>query len=176
MTSLLLDPETWQRVSPYLDRALDLPASDREGWLTALFQSEPTIAATVRELLAEYDGLTANGFLKQSPLATFALTSMIGKRVGAYTIEHQLGRGGMGEVWRATRHDGRFEGHCAIKILDNALAKPSVVARFRREAHLLARLVHPHIARLMDAGTTEDGRPYLALEYVDGECIDHYCQ
>src|SRR3954470_16900849 len=117
MNSGLLDPVLWQRASPYLDRALDLPASDREGWLTALFQVEPTVAGALREMLAKYDDLTGNGFLEQSPLRTMVHAPMVGKRVGAYTIERHLGRGGMGEVWRATRHDGRFEGHCAIKIL-----------------------------------------------------------
>src|SRR5882724_3116939 len=82
----------------------------------------------------------------------------------------------MGEVWRASRTDGRFEGYVAIKILDRSIGHVSVIDRFRREGRLLARLAHPHIARLLDAGSMEDNHPYLVLEYVEGESIDKYCE
>src|SRR5262249_45830512 len=101
---------------------------------------------------------------------------MVGKRVGAYTVERLLGRGGMGEVWLASRSDGRFEGHCALKFLDSSAVRPKLADRFRHEGRLLARLIHPNIARLLDAGVGEDERPYLVLEYVDGEPIDQYCE
>ncbi|MET0535831.1 MAG: serine/threonine-protein kinase [Steroidobacter sp.] len=109
-----------------------------------------------------------------SPIVTPAAldeASMAGKQVGAYTIESLIGRGGMGEVWVASRSDGRFEGRCAIKFIDS----PQLVQRFSHEGRLLARLDHPNIARLLDAGATEDGRQFLVLEHVDGERIDQYC-
>jgi tetratricopeptide (TPR) repeat protein/tRNA A-37 threonylcarbamoyl transferase component Bud32 len=96
-------------------------------------------------------------------------------RVGAYTLDRVIGRGGMGEVWLARRSDGRYEGTCAIKFLEGSLGWSNRAERFRREGQVLARLTHPNIARLLDAGTGEDGVPYLALEYIDGARIDQYC-
>ena len=81
----------------------------------------------------------------------------------------------MGEVWLASRADGRFEGRCAIKFLNRSISHPGVAERFLREGQALARLTHPHVARLLDAGTLEEGQPYLVLEYVPGTHIDRYC-
>ena len=101
---------------------------------------------------------------------------MIGKRIGAYTIERLLGRGGMGSVWLGRRSDEKFEGRVAIKLLERRGLGPLAVTQIRHEANLLARLSHAHIARLFDAGVRETGQPYLILEYVEGEPIDQYCQ
>ena len=92
-----------------------------------------------------------------------------------YRVIGLLGRGGMGEVWLACRSDGRFEAQCAIKFLDGAVSQEKLAERFRREGRLLARLAHPNIARLLDAGATADGKQFLVLEYVDGDRIDRYC-
>ena len=94
--------------------------------------------------------------------------------MGAYTVVSLIGRGGMGEVWLAQRSDGRFEGKFALKFLETYSASPAALERFRREGRLLARLAHPHIARLVDAGVTPADRPYLILEYVQGIRIDDY--
>src|SRR5581483_11176967 len=99
-----------------------------------------------------------------------------GTKIGGYTIDRLLGRGGMGEVWLASRSDGLFEGRCAIKFFYGAAGHARLANRFRREGRLLARLTHPHIGRLLDAGIAADGRQYLLLEYVDGESIDRYCE
>jgi tetratricopeptide (TPR) repeat protein/tRNA A-37 threonylcarbamoyl transferase component Bud32 len=109
-------------------------------------------------------------------LYTLLSASLAGRRAGAYIIERLLGRGGMGEVWLASRNDGRFEGRCALKFLDRSAIQPKLADRFRHEGRLLARLTHPNIARLIDAGSLDDDRQYLALEYVDGEPIDRYCE
>ncbi|MEO8019448.1 MAG: serine/threonine-protein kinase, partial [Pseudomonadota bacterium] len=167
-----MDDGTWARVSPLLDVALDLPAEGREAWLAALTVTHPDVAPVVRGLLAERDALDAKGFLAQSPFPVPG--SLAGTVAGAYTLERPLGRGGMGEVWLARRNDGRFDGLCAVKFLDDSVAHPKLAERFRREGNLLARLTHPHIARLLDAGAA-NGRAYLALEYVDGEGIDSFC-
>jgi serine/threonine protein kinase len=175
-----LDPSLWHELSGHLDRALELSPDERERWLVELAASQPVIVATLRNLLAERDALDACGFMQNPPQAIADLTrrhrpSLAGKQVGAYTVDRLIGRGGMGEVWLASRSDGRFEGIFAIKFLDRLIARPRVADRFRHEGRLLARLGHPNIARLLDAGSTDDGHQFLVLEYVDGERIDHYC-
>lgn len=180
MQSSWFNPGTWSQVTEHLDRALDLQPAEREAWLLRLASTQPEIAETLRGALAELEVADASGLLRDRPPSLVALestggTSMIGKEVGAYRIERLIGRGGMGEVWLAARSDGRFEGRCAIKVLDEAALPGALVPRFRREGRLLARLTHPNIARLLDAGDTEEGRHYLVLEYVDGERIDKYC-
>ena len=97
------------------------------------------------------------------------------RSVGNYTLEQPLGHGGMGSVWLARRGDGRFEGRAAIKFLDLALIDAQGVERFRQEGEVLARLDHANIARLIDAGVTDHGQPYLVLEYVEGEALDRWC-
>jgi eukaryotic-like serine/threonine-protein kinase len=168
----------WPEIDGYLDHALDLAPAQREHWLAELTSSQPGIARLLRELLAECEALNASQFLEESPLVdlpTVARATLEGTRIGAYTIERLLGRGGMGEVWLARRSDGRFEAECAIKFLDGTVSQEKLAERFRREGRLLARLAHPNIARLLDAGATADGKQFLALEYVDGERIDRYC-
>jgi eukaryotic-like serine/threonine-protein kinase len=95
---------------------------------------------------------------------------------GSYALERPLGQGGMSSVWLARRIDGRFEGYAAIKFLDLALVDAQGVERFRQEGHVLARLDHANIARLIDAGVTDDGQPYLVLEYVEGVSLDRWCE
>jgi len=170
----------WQRLSEYLDKALDLEPAERERWLAELATTEPAIADSLRQLLAKQEGVTAAGLLDRVPRSVLCSLAQeqagtAGERVGAYTLERLIGRGGMGEVWLASRSDGRFEGHCAIKFVDSLAGRGRLVERFRHEGRLLARLTHANIARLIDAGTTEDGRQYLAIEYIDGEPIDQYC-
>ena len=166
----------WDEILPDFDRALELDDEDRESFLNELAKTQPRIVLAIRSLLIERAKLDSEGFLIESPFSHQDGNTLAGVRVGAYTIERLIGRGGMGEVWLAVRSDGRFEGRCALKFLDASLSSPKLADRFRREGQLLARLTHPNIARLLDAGTTEDGRAYLALEYVDGDPIDRYCE
>jgi serine/threonine-protein kinase len=169
------DWNSWNELVPHLDCALELDDPAREEFLRELEKAQPNIARDVRALLEERAGLDAQGFLIESMILPPPIDTLSGTRVGAYTIERLIGRGGMGEVWLAARSDGRFEGQCALKFLDASITSPKLVDRFHREGHLLARLTHPNIARLLDAGATPEGRAYLALEYVDGEPIDQYC-
>ena len=179
MSTAPFDPAAWQRLAPFLDRALDLDPAERERWLVDLAVSEPQVAAELRRFLAERAELDAKGFLEQSPIVPppwpAARVDFTGRQIGAYKVERLVGRGGMSEVWLASRADGRFEGRCAIKFLNRSILHPGVADRFRREGQALARLTHPHVARLLDAGTLEDGQPYLVLEYVPGAHIDRYC-
>jgi serine/threonine-protein kinase len=107
---------------------------------------------------------------------TASVSSPNVRRVGSYVLQSELGRGGMGSVWRAQRDDGQYQAQVAIKLLMPAWAGEEGEVRFRQEGKLLARLDHPNIARLLDAGVTEQGEPYLVIEYVEGERIDDYCR
>jgi eukaryotic-like serine/threonine-protein kinase len=164
----------WTRVSPYLDQALELDPTQREAWLAELCAVDPALAAELRDLLTLHAANRASGFMERSPLA--AEESLVDLRIGPYTIERLLGRGGMGSVWLGRRSDGKFEGWAAIKLLDRRGLGRDAALQIRHEASLLARLSHPHIARLADAGVRENGQPYLILEYVEGEPIDRYCR
>jgi eukaryotic-like serine/threonine-protein kinase len=160
-----------------LKQALELDSAEREAWLARLRRDQPVEAAELEALLAEQPGLDSAGFLckdaGQSPAT--GEPGLRGRRLGAYTLEHPLGNGGMGTVWLARRSDGRYEGRVAVKLLNLALLDPVGSERFRREGTLLARLSHPNIARLLDAGVTDGGQPFLVLEYVEGTRIDRYC-
>jgi len=162
-----------------LKQALELDQAEREAWLARLRLAEPAQAAELEALLAEQAGLDAAGFLRahaaESPGTGTGMPGLGGRQLGAYTLERPLGQGGMGTVWLARRSDGRYEGHAAVKLLNLALLDPVGSERFRREGTLLARVNHPNIARLLDAGVADGGQPYLVLEYVEGTRIDRYC-
>ncbi|MEP6733288.1 MAG: serine/threonine-protein kinase [bacterium] len=167
----VIDRERWQRLEPLLDRALDLPLAERASWIDSLRTSDPDLAAELDALLSDDAVANDRGFLSRPIEVTLA-----GLEIGAYTLERPLGHGGMGSVWLARRTDGRFEGRAAVKLLNLSLVSPSGQQRFRREGSLLARLAHPGIARLLDAGVSASGQPYLVLEYVDGERIDAFAK
>jgi serine/threonine protein kinase/tetratricopeptide (TPR) repeat protein len=169
-----VDSNLWRQVSPYLDEALELDPSAREPWLADLEKVQPEIARVLRELLNLQAAVQSSGFLERSILSSDE--SLIGKSIGAYTIERLLGRGGMGSVWLGHRSDEKFEGKAAVKLLERRGLDQPAVAQIRHEANLLARLSHAHIARLFDAGVRENGQPYLILEYIEGEPIDQYLQ
>jgi eukaryotic-like serine/threonine-protein kinase len=170
-------PEQWRPFSEYLDQALDLPEADRAAWLAALAQSSPELAASVSEALSQrersgYAEFLAEPFLSREHIAG---ATLIGRLVGPYVIEAEVGRGGMGSVWRARRVDQRFETTVAIKFLHASWIGRQGEQRFRSEGQMLGRLDHPNIARLIDAGLLDATHPYLVLEYVEGEAIDAYC-
>jgi len=168
------DKALWQTVSPLLDRALDLDASERRAFLATVRGDQPQAADALERLLVEHDRAHAAAFLGDSPFADHAAPSLAGQIVGAYRLDRPLGSGGMGTVWLARRIDGRYDAAVAIKFVNLSALDPIGQERFRREGTLLARLSHPHIARLLDAGVTSGGQPYLVLEYVEGARIDRY--
>lgn len=168
--------DRWLALSPYLDEALTLSPDARGPWLADLRVHDPSLADELERLLAERDVLSRGGFLDRGLAGGLPLAEPVcGARIGPYTLSSMLGRGGMGTVWLAERSDGRYAGRVAIKLLNAALTGPSGEARFIREGTILARLTHPHVAHLIDAGVTGAGQPYLVLEYVEGEHIDVYC-
>jgi eukaryotic-like serine/threonine-protein kinase len=170
-----LSTERWRIVLPHLDRALELTDEQRAPWLSALRSEDPLLAQDVEVLLQRHDALEERGFLSDGPEAPAPAPSLAGQVVGAYTLRSQIGQGGMGSVWLAERSDGRYHGVAAVKLLNASLIGRDGEARFRREGSILARLTHPHIAHLIDAGVSPLGQPYIVLECVEGERIDRYC-
>ena len=172
-----ISPDRWRALSSYLDEALDLEAPQRADWLASLAARDPALAADLQIILAGQDVVQASHFLERTMLdPRIAPTgSMAGQVLGAYRLVSHLGQGGMGSVWLAERCDGRFEGRAAVKLLNVALIGRAGEERFTREGTILARVRHPRIAHLIDAGVSPAGLPYLVLEYVDGLPIDRYC-
>ncbi|HUQ87284.1 MAG TPA: serine/threonine-protein kinase [Vicinamibacterales bacterium] len=168
------DTQRWAKISAHLDRALDLSAVERDAWLKQLAATEPEVAAELAVFLADHRQLRSQGFLDSSPMSE-SDGSLSGVIIGAYTLISRIGDGGMGTVWLGRRSDGRYEGQVAIKLLNAALVGRGGEERFRREGVILARLGHPHIASLIDAGVSNTGQPYLVLELVNGEHIDAFC-
>jgi serine/threonine-protein kinase len=170
--------DRWEALSPLLDAALELPEAERSAWLELQRQTDPALAAALAELLNHDTRLDAEGFLTPDvrPGLPEEFTSLAGRMFGPWMLERTLGQGGMGTVWLARRADGRFEGQAAVKLLNLALVSATGQERFRREGSVLARLAHPGIARLLDAGVSRAGQPYLVLEYVDGQPIDTYAR
>ncbi len=168
-----MDPARWKRVSPLLDLLLDMNPEQRAHQLERVAQDDPDLAQDVAGLLAlEEDSEEA----WPPPLHEPQPTLRAGARIGPYRLECVLGEGGMGMVWRAARADGSYQRRVALKLLRPGFADHRLRLRFSRERDILARLEHPHIGRLLDAGVGEQGQPYLALEYVEGLPITEYCQ
>jgi len=167
-------PARWQTLQPHLDAALDAPPEARQACIERLRAQDPALAAELQALLREHAEAGQDGFLEQaSPAGLFSLP-LAGQRLGAWRLQRLIGEGGMGSVWLAERDDGRYLGQAAVKLLNLSLASPRASERFQREGQILARLTHPNIARLLDAGVTASGQPYLVLEHVEGLPIDRY--
>src|SRR5256714_372635 len=173
----LPDRAQWQRLSPLLDEVLELDEAARAARLAELRADDPATADALEGFLGDAQAAGHAKFLTGAAPhpPSFHDATLTGQSIGAYVLEDPLGHGGSGSVWRARRADGRFEGHVAVKLLHLSLIGHMGARRFEREGALLARLTHPHIARLMDAGVTPGGQPYLVLELVDGERIDRWC-
>jgi serine/threonine protein kinase/Tfp pilus assembly protein PilF len=161
-----------------LDEALAMTRDTRAAWLAAIYARDAAFGAQLESLLAEHEQLQASLFLDGAlPLVRPSddMPSLEGQVVGAYRLNSLIGQGGMGSVWLAERCDGRFEGRVAVKLLNIALVGRAGEERFRREGTFLAKVTHPHIARLIDAGVSAASQPYLVLEHVNGQPIDRYC-
>lgn len=178
---MAVGPEALRRLSELLDTALELPESERDTWFAALQGDDAALALTLRDLLARQASDETSDLMDAPPAFTIAGAPAnaselhIGDTVGPYRLERLLGHGGMGEVWLAERSDGSLKRKVALK-LPHVTWAPGLTERFSREREILSGLEHPNIARLYDAGVDAQGRPYMALEYVDGRPIDEYCK
>ncbi len=166
----------WATLSPLLDVALDLDVASRDSWLADLETTDPRSAAELRALIAR-DIRTGSTGTVTSALRTLTddAPELVGTVIGDWKLASPLGEGGMGFVWLADRADGNFAGQAAVKLLKLQGLGAEGVQRFQREGTALARLTHPTIARLLDAGVRSSGQPYLVLEYVRGVRIDQWC-
>jgi serine/threonine protein kinase len=160
-----------QEAMTHIDQLLDKSQAERATLLNALAQSRPDVHAVVIDLMAHEDPVR-QGYMEPAASTPGALRA--DARLGPYKIIRLIGEGGMGEVWLASRDDGLYDGHVAIKTLHPYFAGGALRERFLREAKVLGRLAHANIARLLDAGIHE-GVVYLVLEYVQGRPVDVAC-
>jgi eukaryotic-like serine/threonine-protein kinase len=170
-----LSPAQRARVDALLDEMFDLPEAQRIANLRARRIEDSAVLAEVESLLRSASA--SDGFLAippKPPAEDLTADGTLGLRLGAWRITRLLGRGGMGEVYEARRADGNFEQKVAIKLLQREAA--AQMERFHAERQILARLEHPGIARLYDGGVTEDGRPFMVMELVEGRPITEYCK
>ena len=177
-----MDSDRWQRVKDVLHEALALAEPERRSLLDRLEREDPALAAEIVSLLAAH--AEAETFIETPALAeTRALDALdnaqagsgwIGRRLGPYVVERELGHGGMGTVYLASRADDEYKQRVAIKVVRGYMAGDAI-RRFRRERQILADLNHPNIARLIGGGTLDDGSPYVVMEYIEGLPIDQYC-
>jgi len=171
-----MEAERWQRIEELFHRAADLAADGREVLLDAECGEDADLREKVEQLLrADAAGDDLLGRLEE-PAPTLASDPMLGRVVGSYRLVARIAAGGMGVVYRAERTDGLFEHEVAVKWIRVGHATPASVHRFELERRALAALQHPCIARLYDGGTSDDGRPYLVMEFVRGVPIDRYCE
>lgn len=174
-----MDSNRWLRLKELFNEAMDADDLNMHAFLARVEKEDPGLRTELEVMLYTHDesqALAIEGhLLGQSDPVNVEAEDMIGVRVGAFEIEKLIGTGGMGEVFLARRADGRFDQEVAIKLLRAGLKSVNMIRRFRVERHILARLTHPNIARLLDGGMTEDGRPYLITEYVEGIPISTFC-
>jgi eukaryotic-like serine/threonine-protein kinase len=179
-SSALMTPEEWHDIKEVLQTALELDPRARANFLDSACAGRDSMRSEVESLLESYED---DEILLEKPPAIDAAdflvgitpAAWIGRRLGPYELLEQTGEGGMGTVYRAVRADGMYDKQVAIKIIRGGLSTDFFVSRFRNERQILAGLEHPNIARLLDGGVTEEGLPYVVLEFVAGVPIDEYC-
>lgn len=184
MSQALHSTLAWREVLRLFDRWAAAQGPAREAELQRVQAEQPALYPRLLAMIEADRAAESQGFLVDDaapllPADRRPDTAWAGTRLGAWTLREPIGAGGMGQVWLATRSDGLYNGRAAVKLLHAGGLSPQAQARFAREGELLARLTHPHIAQLLDAGLTPGlasaGTRYLVLEYVPGERIDHWC-
>jgi eukaryotic-like serine/threonine-protein kinase len=157
-----------REIETIFEAVMDLPPNERESFLALRCGTDTVLLRDVKSLLEYADG--ADGFL-----AEVSDNVRSAARIGPYRIVREIGSGGMGTVYLASRDDGEFHQQVAIKVARWGMGNDWAAERFRYERQVLANLTHPHIARLLDGGSTSDGQPYLVMEYIEGEPLVAYC-
>jgi eukaryotic-like serine/threonine-protein kinase len=184
-----MSAERWQRLTQIVNDCLDLPADARSAHARTLCAGDEALYGEAMQWID--DAEQTQGFLDQSAdvdlltrrpgaevIARRAESALqwTGRRLGPYRVTEEIARGGMGSVFKAVRADEAYEQIVAIKVVRSHVATELIAQRFRAERQILANLEHPHIARLIDGGQSDDGTPYLVMEYIDGKPIDEYCE
>jgi WD40 repeat protein len=190
-----MTPERYQRLCELFDQAQARPPEQRTAFLDEIGAADPALRADLESLLADdqkaraeqlFQGpcpVNARGLLPAGEQPTVAGAppadamddDLVGRRIGPYRIEQRTGSGGMGSVYRARREDA-YQQRVALKVIRPGLGGGDMLQRFQIERQVLAELEHPHIARLLDGGSTDDGRPYFVMEFIDGEPLHRCCQ
>jgi tRNA A-37 threonylcarbamoyl transferase component Bud32 len=173
-------PEQWRRVKAVFHAAVEMAEPKRSGFLEQACANDPSLRTEVDSLLATHD--LAGDFLEEPAIVQApelvdeeSSTRWIGRRLGPYRLVEKIGHGGMGHVYKAVRADQQYEQQVAIKLIRGDYDTGLIRRRFVAERQILAKLDHPHIARLLDGGATDDGLPFLVMELIEGAPIDEYC-
>ncbi len=174
----------WSQLKALFDSALALNPEDRQSFVEKQCGNNQELRRELESLLRSYE---ESGDFFEPPFADLSVfpdtafpvdpspEPQMGSRIGAYSLEREIGRGGMGAVYLATRADSEFVKRVAIKLIRSGKDNDFAIGRFRNERQILARLEHPFVARLIDGGTTEAGLPYFVMEYVEGQPVTQYC-
>jgi eukaryotic-like serine/threonine-protein kinase len=173
-------PEQWRRVKAVFHAAVEMAEPKRSGFLEQACANDPSLRTEVESLLATHD--LAGDFLEEPAIVQApdlideeSSSRWIGQRLGPYRLVEKIGHGGMGHVYKAVRADQQYEQQVAIKLIRGDYDTGLIRRRFVAERQILAKLDHPHIARLLDGGATDDGLPFLVMELIEGVPIDEYC-
>jgi non-specific serine/threonine protein kinase/serine/threonine-protein kinase len=175
-----MDAERWRRIEEVFGSAIAVAPADRGAFLADACGEDGGLRREVEALLGSHE--RAGDFI-QAPAFDDALALMgvpepaleAGRRIGPYEVARELGRGGMGAVYLATRADDEYRKQVAIKLIRRGMDTDDIQRRFRHERQILASLDHPNIARLLDGGTTADGLPYFVMEYIEGLPLIDFC-
>ena len=170
--------DRWERVQSVFLSVADLPAGEQARMLDAECGEDGALRAEVQSLLGS-DRKSAENIssaITREAASLFVSPDMAGSRLGTWRVVKEIGRGGMGVVYLAVRDDDQFRKQAAIKVVRHGMDTADVLGRFQYERQILANLDHPYIARLLDGGTTPDGRPFFVMDYVEGRALDQFCR
>ena len=174
-----MNPERFATLRRLFDDAIELAPADRVSLLDRLCADDPLLRADVEQLLLAHERADAHwerpvGMALAEALRDETGADQVGRRFGAYELTRLIGVGGMGAVFEAVRADDQYRKRVAIKMLRRGVSGEQAILRFRQERQILATLDHPNITALLDGGVTDDGQPFLVMEYVDGAPLTHW--
>ena len=176
-----MTPERWRQISEIFDKAIETPVAGRSSYLDEACRGDPELLREIESLVAAHGAADA---IVDRPAVDYVEclesepgeSRWIGRQLGAYKVISLLATGGMGEVYRAVRADGLYPQAVAVKLIRRELAGDLMLGRFRAEREILGAMEHPNIARILDAGITDEDLPYIVMELVEGEPIDRFCE
>src|SRR3989441_3285556 len=170
----------WEQIDKVVAAALELPAPERDTYVDSVCGAGTPLSTEVRALIRAYeqagDFLDSVTYRGNASAIEAEAGSFEGRRAGPYRLIRLIGRGGMGMVYLGRRDNEQFEKEVPVKLIDPALYSPSLMRRFQHERRILAGLEHPNIARLLDAGLTSEGIPFIVMEFVAGDPVHIFCQ